>query len=341
LGTHTVFRGGYVRNNLLQAIEDMGVLVNGSENYLYVNPGKGLLGQVMNINYPATVAPAELCKSKLSGANLANCLAGKVFPTPKAVRTYDAMELSVTRRFAQGWFLDASYVLSRLYGNYPGIANSDEIRTPTVGGGYGPGQQQSSQISRQGTSASRAWDLDQIEFDSKGHLDIIGLLPTDRPHALKLYGSYNFKFGTEIGSFFNVSSGTPITTYAYTTDRIGMRVNGRGDLGRTPVLSQTDLLVAHTVKLAESKQLRFEFNMTNLFNQKTARHIFNCVNYDCINGLVPAGMKISDVNLFQGFDYQAKIAASSNGAAAFDPRYKKEDLFNPGFAGRFGVRFTF
>ncbi len=340
-GAHTVFRVGYVRNSLLQAIEDMGVLINGSENYLYVNPGKGLLGTVMNINGNTTKPPTDLCQSKLKGTDLANCLAGKVFPTPKAVRTYNAMELSITRRFSQGWFLDGSYVLSRLYGNYPGIANSDEVRTPTVGSGYGPGQQQSSQITRQGTSASRAWDLDQIMFDSKGHLDILGLLPTDRTHALKLYGSYNFRFGTEVGTFFNVSSGTPITTYAFTTDRIPMRVNGRGDLGRTPVLSQTDMLVAHTFKLAETRQLRFEFNMTNLFNQKTARHIFHCANYDCINGLVPAGMNMAGVNLFQGFDYQAKIAASSQGQAAFDPRYKKEDLFNPGFAGRFGVKFTF
>lgn len=342
LGSQTVIRASYVRNSLLRAIEDMGVLVEGSENYLYVNPGEGLLGKVMQITPGSTTqAPAELCQSKLTGDNLAACLAGEVFPTPKATRTYNAMELSITRRFSQGWFFDGSYVLSRLYGNYPGIANSDEIRTPTVGGTYPINQQQAGDFTRGGSSATRAWDLDEIMFDSKGNLGLAGLLPTDRPHVLKLYGSYNFRFGTEIGTFFRASSGTPLTTYAYTTHRIGMRVNGRGDMGRTPVVTQTDLLVAHTINLGENKKLRFEFNITNLFNQKTALHIFNCLNYDCINGEIASGMNMAGVNLFQGFDYNALIAASSNGQAAFDPRYKKEDLFNPGFQGRFGVKLTF
>jgi Carboxypeptidase regulatory-like domain/TonB-dependent Receptor Plug Domain len=341
-GPRTLLRVGYVHNQMIRAIEDMGVLIEGSENYLYVNPGEGLLGKVMNITPgTATQAPDSLCQQKLTGTDLANCLAGIVFPTPKPVRKYDALEFSVTRRFAEGWFFDGSYVYSRLFGNYPGLANADEVRTPTTGGGFGPGQQQNTQITRQGGSATRAWDLDELMFDSKGNLDILGRLPSDRPHVVKLYGSYNFTFGTEIGAFFNASSGTPITTYAFTTDRIGMRVNGRGDLGRTPFLSQTDMVVSHTLNITENKKIRFEFNMTNLFNQKTARHIFNCVNFDCVNGQVASGMNVAGVNLFQGFDYNALISASSDGQAAFDPRYKKEDLFNPGFQGRFGVKLTF
>jgi hypothetical protein len=326
---------------MIRAIEDLGVLVNGSETYLYVNPGEGLLGKAMTINYAATKAPASLCQEKLTGTDLQNCLAGSVFPAPKPVRTYNALELSVTRRFAQGFFFDASYVFSRLYGNYPGISNSDEIRTPTSGSSYPIGQQQSGTLSRGGGSATRAWDLDQIVFDAKGNPDVLGRLPTDRPHVFKLYGAYDFNFGTQVAINFNASSGTPITTYAYTTDRIAMKVNGRGDMGRTPVFTQTDMLVAHSINVGEGKKVKFEFNMTNLFNQKTARHIFNCLNYDCINGQVASSMNMNNVNLFSGFDYMAKIAASSNGQNAFDPRYKKEDLFNPGFGGRFGVKFTF
>ena len=352
MGAHTVFRVGYVRNSLLHAIEDMGVLINGDENYLYVNPGEGLLGKVMQITPgTATKAPEALCRRRLSGQNLTDCLAGTAFPTPKPVRNYNALEFTVTRRFAQNWFFNGSYVYSRLYGNYSGLASTDEIWTPTLDNTYVVGQQQGGQLSRAGTSASRAYDLDQIMFDSKGHLDILGRLATDRPHQVKLYGSYNLKFGTEVGAYFNASSGTPITSYAFTTDFIPVKVNGRGDLGRTPILSQTDLLVAHSFKLSETKKLRFEFNMANLFNQKTARHIFNCVNYDCINGQVASGMNMAGVNLFQGFDYNSLIAQSNNGKAftagtadalnPFDPRYKKEDLFNPGFAGRFGVKFTF
>ena len=119
-----------------------------------------------------------------------------------------------------------------------------------------------------------------------------------------------------------------------------MRVFGRNDLGRTPVLSQTDLVISHTLNF-EDKKLRFEFNITNAFNQKTARHIFNCINFDCVNGQVASSMNMAGVNLFSGFDPNALIAASSNKQAAFDPRYKKQDLFNPGISGRFGIKFTF
>ena len=52
-------------------------------------------------------------------------------------------------------------------------------------------------------------------------------------------------------------------------------------------------------------------------------------------------MNVAGVNLFSGFDPNALIAASSNKQAAFDPRYKKEDLFNPGISARFGIKFTF
>ena len=46
---------------------------------------------------------------------------------PKIQRDYDAMELKLTRRFASNWSGGISYTLSRLYGNYPGLASSDEI----------------------------------------------------------------------------------------------------------------------------------------------------------------------------------------------------------------------
>ena len=52
-------------------------------------------------------------------------------------------------------------------------------------------------------------------------------------------------------------------------------VFGRGDMGRTPMLTRTDLLVSHGFVVMGDKQLRLELNVLNLFNQKTSRHIFN------------------------------------------------------------------
>ncbi len=120
--------------------------------------------------------------------------ATKPFPMPKPVRKYDAMELSVTRRFAKGMFGSFSYVYSRLYGNYAGLANSDEITSPATGNCSATAQQLGGSIARPGGNANRAWDLDEVLFDSHGNVDIKGRLATDRPHVFKLYGNKEFNW---------------------------------------------------------------------------------------------------------------------------------------------------
>jgi hypothetical protein len=156
---------------------------------------------------------------------------------------------------------------------------------------------------------------------------------------MKLYGSYTFKTGTEAAFNFYGGSGTPLSTYGWTINGIPIFVNGRGDLGRTAKLTQTDLLIAHEVKVGETKKVRFEANMLNLFNQKTSRHRF--VDYNRQRN--SSEMDLSGVDLAKGFDYKALVAGTSDGRAgrALDPRFNMTDLFNPGFAGRFGIKFTF
>lgn len=324
LASNVVLRGSYVRNNLRRTIEDLGVLIGGDEVYFYANPGEGT----------ATITPP-------SGATAP-------FPTPKPKRTYDAMELSITRRWSGGWLGSASYVYSRLYGNYAGIAASDEIRTPTTGVSSATAQQQGGSIAREGGNANRAWDIDELLWDSRGNLDVRGRLATDRPHVLKLYGSRDFRINgsntTNLGLFFYAGSGTPLTTYVNTINQTEVMVNGRGDMGRTPFLTQTDLVLAHEVRVSESKTLRFEFNALNLFNQKIARHRFNSLNRGAGAPRQSSAIDLHDVDLARGYDYRALINATPDqmtGIGAFDPRYGLDDLFNTGFAGRFGVKFTF
>ena len=62
-----------------------------------------------------------------------------------------------------------------------------------------------------------------------------------------------------------------MTTQGNTSNGIPMYVEGRGDMSRKPIFTQTDLLIAHELKLgkSETKKLHFEFNVINLFNQKT------------------------------------------------------------------------
>ena len=84
----------------------MASLQDGSEVYVYGNPGEGIV--------------KEAFISTATGP----------FEVPKPKRQYDALQVSLNRRFSGNWFVGGSYVLSRLYGNYAGLASSDEIRTP-------------------------------------------------------------------------------------------------------------------------------------------------------------------------------------------------------------------
>src|SRR5690606_30071887 len=117
-------------------------------------------------------------------------------------------------------------------------------------------------------NANRYWDLDEAVYDAYGNVGLIGRLPTDRPHNLKIFGGKSFGFGTEIGGFFRIASGTPVTTQVNSVNHIPVYVEGRGDMGRTPFFTQTDIQVAHEFRLGEVKRLRLEFNMENIFNQK-------------------------------------------------------------------------
>jgi hypothetical protein len=314
----TVIGVNYVHNKLTRAIEDVGSLdASGNEIYFAANPGEGVA---------TTMFVTGLTKP---------------FTTPKPLRQYDAVDLTISRRFSRNWFGSANVTISRLYGNYAGLANSDEISTPTTGTSVATAQQQSGSIARPGTAAGRAWDLDELEFDSRGTLDVVGRLATDRPVVAKFYGAYTLPFGTQIGAFIYAGSGTPMTTVVNTTNQIPVLVNGRGDMGRTPTLTRTDLLVSHELSLTGSRKVRFELNMINLFNQKTATHIFNNLNKGAGLARGDSAIDLSRTDLAKGYNYDALILASPSGANAYDPRYKQADLWQTGLQGQFSVKFLF
>jgi hypothetical protein len=325
MAANTVFSANVIHTNLLRTIEDVGTLVNGSETYLYCNPGEGLCKTAFTVD------------------------ATPPFDTPKATRKYTALELSLNRRFNKNWFLGGSYVLSRLRGNYNGTTNTDEI---AVGGRVSTVAQQSAgTTTRPGSNVTRAWDLADLLLDSKGNF-IDGPLATDRTHVIKLYGNYRFDFGTNVGLNFFAGSGTPVSKVVFDWTGVGPFVDGRGSLGRTPFLTNTDLFLSHDVKLGDSGRLvRLEFNAINVFNQKQARHIFDIVNRIGANGRSVNSSRINTrtTNLFDGYDYNALLAQtpdaqkapSENASGALDPRFGLADQWNPGFAARFSIRLLF
>jgi hypothetical protein len=118
-------------------------------------------------------------------------------------------------------------------------------------------------------------------------------------------------------------------------------VNGRKDMGRTPVLTQTDLLVSHEVKSRGANRVRLELQVLNVFNQQTGRHIFNYLNRGGGVARQSSAINLTNVDLAKGYDYNSLIRATSDGANALDPRYGRPDLFSPGTQGQFLVKFLF
>jgi hypothetical protein len=320
----TVFSARWVRNHLIRTIEDFSALdAEGNEIYRYGNPGEGLYEF-----YPSSSAT---CPEEQNGV----C----VFPFPKAQRDYNALELQISKRFSAGWLANFSYVYSKLYGNYSGLQNTDEIRPFTA---FGASQQFAGDNFRGGGNANRVFDIDQAMFDAQGNLGLYGRLPTDRPHVFKLYGSKQFGFGTEIGLFARAMSGTPINSVVWSRNNIPIMVNGRGDMGRTPFVTNTDLLLAHELKFGEVKRLRFEFNALNVFNQKTEMFRYDRVNFE--EFYRTSGIPVVDLDFYKGIPWQTRlgqVADATTARGARDPRYGLGAIFNPGFEGRFLVKFVF
>jgi hypothetical protein len=162
------------------------------------------------------------------------------------------MEIRLDKR-ATNYFFNASYTLSRLFGNYSGLASSDEA-------------------GRASPNVNRFFDLPPLGFTANGQPDN-GRLATDRPHVFKAYGGYSFRWNpsnsTTVSAFTNIQSGTPLTTI-YNLYNLGTTILfKRGDLGRTEVFSQTDFAVQHKYKFGRDNRFVIEpyIDIINLFDE--------------------------------------------------------------------------
>jgi hypothetical protein len=227
----------YSHKDLRKGIEDIGVLDEfENEQYVTGNPGYGMTSDTGAIGGTTHL-----------GASL----------VPKAVRDYDAVEVRVTGRRTK-FFYSASYTWSRLWGNWAGLANSDEN-------------------GRSDPNVSRAFDLSPGNFDAKGN-NVYGLLATDRPHTLKLFGSYNLDWWgtTTVGLSQIAYSGTPLSSEV--TYIVPVFYNGRGDMGRTDALTQTDLFLSHNIPLGGRMSLQLEASIINLFDQDAVTNRVTRIN---------------------------------------------------------------
>lgn len=194
-------------NRLEETIEDGNDPESG--DYWIANPGKGVL---------------------------------KAYPAVK--RIYQALELTLEKPYNGSTGFRASYVLSRTYGNYPGLYNSDyNYSFPNANGSY-----------------------DQLEIMPNS----TGLLPNDRTHVFKFSGSVHLMKKFQSGVFLCWQSGTPL-------NELGGSVVGppwnrfmvtRGTAGRTPAIWDINLRFSYLFNHTKIKP-KLIMDIFHLFSRRT------------------------------------------------------------------------
>lgn len=284
----------YVHKWLTRTIEDVGLVIpNIGEIYIIGNPGFGYT-EVMEPAYPS-------------------------YKTPKAQRDYDSVEARLRKRFANRWQAEVSYTWSRLYGNYGGLASSDEN-------------------GRTSPNVNRYFDALYMSYD-KNNKAIEGLLATDRPHVVKAQATYDLPWGTTIGAFGVLQSGLPQTS-SITWHGYPVYYNGRNDLGRMPAAKYLDLNAQQEFRLGGKRRLVIAANITNVLDLKTPTGYYTTNPWR--SGIVPP-----DSTFFGGpWDPVVEVnkvrAAANNPAAVRDSDwYKVVDAYLGPRDIRLSAKFTF
>lgn len=325
LGRNLLFSSRYSRKQVDRTVEDAGFLTStGSEAYVIGNPGEGLYAEL------ATANGLEVLKPQ---------------------RQYDALELRLDKRFSNDFFFNLNYTLSRLYGNYSGLASSDED-------------------GRLSPNVNRFFDLPHAGFTVQGGPDN-GVLPTDRTHAVKFYGAYSLNWDKRFGFlpgnetlfslFTTAQSGTPVTSTVDIFNIDTIVVSKRGDLGRTEMYTQTDVAIRHRIKFGTDKRFTvvLEGDALNVFNEGnelTRNNLLSAEDFSLTSpeiGLITA-QEASQPNAsalalarFQrnGAPIIQTIASGAGTAFPFHPgRYplfNRANSYQGGREIRFGARFIF
>jgi hypothetical protein len=316
LGGGYLFSGRYTHKQVDVAIEDIGFLnAQGSEAYIIGNPGRGLAAEV--------------------GTDFG-------FLPLEAVRDYDVVELRLDKRFTKRYYFNVNYTWSRLFGNYSGLASSDEA-------------------GRTSPNVNRFFDLPFIGFTSLGKPDN-GRLPTDRPHAFKFYGAYTLDWGeqlgfggannsTEFSAFTTIQSGTPVTTRFTFYGINNTTLTERGDLGRTSAFTQTDFGLRHKYRFGSNERFTmvFDLDVINLFNESNELSRDELYNATSVLG-EDIGLSDDEATAIISFQKQATTQAilgylnetiENHGGGGQRPAFNLPNSFQTGRNVRFGFRLLF
>jgi hypothetical protein len=306
-------RADYIHRWIGKVIEDGTADPSGSFAFVLVNPGdipkesiaaaKNELDalQAMDQNDPNIAAQTAAAAAKY--ANIQGLAAA-----PKPERTYDAITLSVNKRFAKHWFTRASYTYSRLVGNYGGLFQ-------TEGNYFAP-------------NGSNAWDTPDLYNNQRGYL------PNDRPNQGRLDGYWSHPLGKgtiTFGLSFSARSGMPRNYLsAWYFGNAHNMLLPRGSGGRTPPVTQFDGKIMYGRPIGAGMTMEAYLDLFNLFNQQATMLTDDVYTYD----LAPS--------IINGTTTDLKFAKNfAGGPITKNPNYGNALAYQLPFSGRLGLRILF
>jgi hypothetical protein len=216
----------YIYRNYGEVIEDFLCMDDGT--YCVGNPGEGIMERIFSLDYTRT------------------------FPAPKPVRIYRGVQIDVTRRFSDSWSMLASYLWSKLDGNYDGafapFTQPRGTADPNISAAY-----------------------DYYEFftngDPNAKITNNGPLSNDRRSQLKLSGVYVAPFNLTAGLTAYYRTGAPLTRYGFSNaySRYEFFLTERGGDGRMPADYEVDLHLGYPLALGPVT-VRFLVDVFSLLN---------------------------------------------------------------------------
>ena len=237
-------------------------------------------------------------------------------------RYFRGFEVTVNHRFSDRFYLLASYLYSKLEGNYSG--NLSQTRTT---GQTDPNI--------------------NADFDYPGLvINAYGNLPNDRTHQFKLSGYYAFPFGLTAGLNAYWTSGRPFSIRGCTPDEIacggGYSQEGylvpRGAGGTLPSVYEADLHLEYGIRVGQISITPIVdiFNILNRQGVLTREELFNN------DGTIPSNNPAHQVGTASNPNCTAAVAAQGfTNACATNPNYGKDISWQAPRAFRVGARVSF
>jgi hypothetical protein len=264
----------YTHRNLNKIIEDMSN--DGANTYFVGNPGEGIA-----LNFP------------------------------KPQRDYDAGTLYFNKAFSHRWLVNASYTLSRLYGNYSGLFR------PETG-----------QLDPNITS----------DFDLTSLLaNRTGALPGDHTHSVKLYAAYEIPIratqSVSLGMSYSGLSGAP-TNYlgahpVYGSGEANILPRGAGE--RLPWIHEVDTSFKYNYRFSDSNVLTASADIFNILDLRQITQVDQNYTLDSVIPIVNG--KTDDLKNLTTSDTHAPVLKN--------PNFGNASSYQAPLSVRFGLKVTF